>query len=96
MRKQSKTMTKMLDQLIKGDDRWVALRAKRLKDQLRLPMEDILKKVPGETVADRAAACGVSRQAYYAWLSGLSRPNVNQAKLIAKHTGHSVEQIRGR
>lgn len=78
------------------DDRWVALRAKRLRDQLRLPMSEILKKVPGDSILKKAANCGISRQAYYAWINGISRPNPTQGKKLAKMTGLTVEQIRGR
>jgi DNA-binding XRE family transcriptional regulator len=88
---------KLLSDLAKSkDDRWVSVRAKRLRDQMQRPMETILRKVPGKTITDKAYACGVSRQAYYAWLRGISRPNVEQAKVLARLTGLTVEQIRGR
>jgi DNA-binding XRE family transcriptional regulator len=77
-------------------NRWVQRHAKRLHDQMNKPMEVILKKVPGDTIMEQAAAIGISRQAFYAWRNGISRPNMTQAKKLAKMTGFTVEQIRGR
>ena len=91
-----KRKLKLLDDLSKDEDRWIAERAKRLRTQLRYSMESILKKVPGDTVTEKAAACGVSRQAYYAWCNGISRPSLPQAKILSKMVGLTVEQIRGR
>lgn len=96
VRKPTKMIAKVLDQLIRDDDRWVSEKAKRLRDQMRYSMADILAKVPGANITEKAAAVGISRQAYYAWLRGMSRPNLAQAKTLAKMTGLTVEQIRGR
>jgi DNA-binding XRE family transcriptional regulator len=96
MTRAEKRKLKLLDELAKGDDRWVALRAKRLRDQMRTPMEVIIRKIPGTTVIEKAAKTGISRQAFYAWVNGISRPNMVQAKRLSKMTGFSVEQIRGR
>lgn len=67
---------------------------KALVHKLRHPMTKILAKVPGETLADRARAIGVSRQTMYVWQAEQFRPVGNQAKKIAKLTGVRVEHIR--
>lgn len=88
------TALKLVERLIntEGDEGVIAL-ATEIRDRLKKPMADILAKVPGDTVAEKAAACGVSRQAYYAWLRGVSRPVGDPAKRIAKLTGIAEEAI---
>jgi DNA-binding XRE family transcriptional regulator len=61
--------------------------------KLRYPMAAILAKVPGDTIADRARAIGVSRQTYYVWQDEKFRPVKAQAKKISKLTGVPPEQI---
>jgi DNA-binding XRE family transcriptional regulator len=61
--------------------------------KLRYPLADILAKVPGDTLADRARAIGVSRQTMYVWAQERFRPSTQQAAIIAKLTGIPVEQI---
>jgi hypothetical protein len=59
-------------------------------------MELVLDKVrPGEPVAAKARAVGVSRQTFYYWINGTTRPNKKQARRLANLTGFSVEEIRG-
>ena len=66
----------LVDRLIALDaDEGLKLRAMQIVDRLRLPMSDVLLKVPGESVIQRAAKIGISRQTYYAWVRGASRPN---------------------
>jgi hypothetical protein len=79
-----------------GDDRG-ARRAKRLLAHLQaLPMSVILEKVPGNTVAQQAASVGVSRQTFYYWLTGVTRPNDIQARKLKRITGYECDVIRGR
>ncbi|HEX3520806.1 MAG TPA: hypothetical protein VHT52_01810, partial [Stellaceae bacterium] len=62
--------------------------------KLRYPMRDILAKVPGDTIADRARSIGVSRQTMYIWTDEKFRPAPAVAKRIAKLTGVPAEHIR--
>jgi DNA-binding XRE family transcriptional regulator len=62
--------------------------------KLRYPMADILAKVPGDTIADRARAIGVSRQTMYIWTDEKFRPAPAVAKRISKLTGVPAEHIR--
>lgn len=66
---------------------------KTLRRMERVPMSYILSKVPGETIVERAAAVGVSRQAYYHWIHGRSRPSIQQAEKLAELTGIPLGDI---
>jgi len=68
----------------------------QIEGWIKMPMELVLSKVPGATVRDKCHLVGVSRQAWYAWLRGESRPNPSQAKRLAELTGLDAEAIRGR
>lgn len=57
------------------------------------PMRDILAKVPGDSLTDRAKKLGVSRQTMYVWASEKFRPTRVQAKRVAKVTGVPIEHI---
>lgn len=57
------------------------------------PMRDILAKVPGDSLTERAKALKVSRQTMYVWASEKFRPTKVQAKRIAKVTGVPIEHI---
>lgn len=61
--------------------------------KLRYPMADILAKVPGDTLAERARKIGVSRQTMYVWAKEQFRPSSQQAAIIAELTGVPAEQI---
>ena len=61
--------------------------------KLRYPMADILAKVPGESVADRARQIGVSRQTLYVWADERFRPTPRQAEIISGLSGVPVEHI---
>lgn len=61
--------------------------------KIAFPMNDILLKVPGTTLTDRAKKLKVSRQTMYVWLSEKFRPTRVQAKRIAKVTGVPIEHI---
>jgi DNA-binding XRE family transcriptional regulator len=62
--------------------------------KLRHPMADILAKVPGDTLAARARAIGVSRQTMYVWAQEKFRPSTEQATIIANLTGVPIDDIR--
>jgi DNA-binding XRE family transcriptional regulator len=68
----------------------------QIHDRVALPMHVVLAKVPGLSVAAKCRAVGVSRQAYYYWIRGYSRPNVIQSRRLAKLTGLNADDIRGR
>lgn len=59
----------------------------------RYPMAEILAKVPGDSLAARARAIGVSRQTMYVWAQERFRPSGEQAAIIAKLTGVPLAQI---
>lgn len=61
---------------------------------LRYPMKDILDKIPGQTLKERAEAVGVSRQTMYVWANECFRPQVELATRISNLTGVPVWQIR--
>jgi DNA-binding XRE family transcriptional regulator len=62
--------------------------------KLRYPMAAILAKVPGDTLAARARAIGVSRQTMYVWAQEKFRPSTEQATIIAELTGVPIDEIR--
>jgi DNA-binding XRE family transcriptional regulator len=62
--------------------------------KLRHPMADILAKVPGDTLAERARQIGVSRQTMYVWAAEKFRPSTEQATIIADLTGVPIDDIR--
>jgi len=89
---------KLLDQVIRlkpGDDDWLS-QAQMLRGRLTTPIAWVLEEVPGETVVEKCAKIGITRQNYYQWLSGGYRPNEKQAKKLAELTGLDVNDIRGR
>jgi hypothetical protein len=67
----------------------------QVRGMIKLPMSEVLIKVPGSTVVDKARVVGVSRQAWYAWKRGESRPNPQQADRLAELTGIAAHLIRG-
>ena len=77
------------------EDQGLRQRALQIRDRFVLPIQEVLDRVPGRFVVDKAASVGVSRQSFYAWLHGISRPSLRQAKQLAKLTGYSVDDIRG-
>lgn len=62
--------------------------------KIRHPLAEILAKVPGDTLAERARQIGVSRQTMYVWAQERFRPSTDQARIIADLTGVPIEQIR--
>ena len=63
--------------------------------RIGLALEEVLKRVPGKTVKARAATIGVTRQTYYGWLAGRTRPDIRQARRLASLTGLEASKIRG-
>jgi DNA-binding XRE family transcriptional regulator len=61
--------------------------------KLRFPMAAILAKVPGDSLAERARAIGVSRQTMYVWAQERFRPSGAVAVKIADLTGVPLAQI---
>ena len=59
-----------------------------------VPMDYVMSKVPGETVAEKVEKVGVSRQTYYYWLQGRSRPSLRQAQRLTKLTSIPTTSIR--
>ena len=57
------------------------------------PMRDILAKVPGDSLTDKAKKLKVSRQTFYVWLNERFRPTLRQAKRISKYTDVPVSHI---
>jgi DNA-binding XRE family transcriptional regulator len=88
---------KLVDSLVKlSDDEGSKLRAMQILERMRLPMIKVLDKVPGETIVDKAKTIGISRQAFYSWRRGATRPNVTQSKKLAELTGLNWQDINGR
>lgn len=92
---------KIIEQLIKiAPNQSVARFATRMRNRLAkrrnaIPMSEVIEKIPGATIMAKARSLGVTRQAFYYWLNGDTRPDEKQAKAIHKLTGLSVAQIRG-
>ena len=88
---------RLIDRLIKvSPDPGLQAKAIRMRKRLQLlPMQDVLAKVPGESVASKCRLLGITRQNYYAWLNGAWRPGQEQSRLLAKITGYDVGLIRG-
>ncbi|HEY2530302.1 MAG TPA: hypothetical protein VGJ20_20590 [Xanthobacteraceae bacterium] len=88
---------RLVERLIKAGDEGTARRALRMRARLTAtPMSIILEKVPGASVIEKAKRVGVSRQTFYYWLSGVTRPNIKQARRLATLTGYDADVIRGR
>ena len=67
---------------------------KELREIDLVPMSYIMSKVPGETIIEKMEKVGVSRQTYYFWMQGRSRPSLRQAERLAELTGIPVGDIR--
>jgi len=71
--------------------------ARKMRERLKLPMSVVLENLfPEMTVIERAEKLGVTRQAYYGWLNGISRPNARISKKLAALTGYNAADIRGK
>lgn len=90
-------LNKLLERIIEiSPDAAVTARAIKMRDRLALPMQEVIDKIPGASVVDKAKRVGVSRQTIYYWIYGATRPNAKQARRIARITGYDVALIRGR
>ena len=87
---------KLVVRLIKesSSDPSLQARALKLQRQLTIPMSEILEKVPGKTIGDKIKLLGITRQAWYQWMNGTSRPSQKRAEHLHKLTGYSVSEIR--
>lgn len=82
---------KLVERLIKLNPDLPQVRA--LRARWVTPLPELIEMIPGTTVYEKAKLIGVSPQAMYCWLRGEYRPNLKQAKRIAKVTGVAVEDI---
>lgn len=87
---------RLLNKLEKITDTATAARVKKIKNRLRLPIQVILERIDGKTMAAKARTIGVSRQTVHCWINGIMRPNETQATRIAGLTGFTVAEIRGK
>jgi transcriptional regulator with XRE-family HTH domain len=96
MNTQTEQALKLIERLIEvvPDDN-LRLRAMRMRSRLMLPMAEVLSKVPGRTIKERARSIGVTRQAWYQWLDGTARPSAKRAKQLERITGYPADEIRG-
>lgn len=93
----SKKLMKLIGQIAElTSDEGIKTRALQMQERLDVPMSQVLAKVPGDTVTQKVAKLKVSRQTYYYWLRGISRPNHYMAKKLSGLTGFSMEDIRGK
>lgn len=61
--------------------------------KIAYPMKDIIAKVPGLSLTERAKKLKVSRQTLYVWQNEKFRPTLKQAKRLAKVSGVPLEHI---
>jgi len=94
-----KEALRLVDRLIALNipDAGAAVYVRKLRERFKLPMSIVLDKLyPDLTIVDKAERLGVTRQAYYGWLYGTSRPNAKLSKRIAALTGFNWVDIRGK
>ena len=89
---------KLVDKLIDlNHDHGTTAYAIKMREHLKLPMSVVLDNVlPNLTVSDKIKVLNVTRQCYYGWVSGMYRPDTQMSKKLAKLSGFSAEDIRGR
>lgn len=59
-----------------------------------MSMASILDRLPGDNVTEKARLLGVSRQTYYYWLQGRSRPSFETAMRLSALTGIPLKRIK--
>ena len=93
-----KEALKLIEQVIKLEpDMGTMQYALKMRERLRLPMSVVLAKLyPELTVNEKSEKLGVTRQAYYSWLNGISRPSTRLSKKLAALTGYDAADIRGK
>lgn len=92
-----KQATEIAGRAAQSTDRALQRDARRILARINAtPMADILERVPGDNMLQKATHIGVSRTSVWYWVHGYNRPRIKAAKRIAKLTGLSVAEIRGR
>jgi transcriptional regulator with XRE-family HTH domain len=80
---------------LEAADEGLKRRAVSILDRFKLPMNEVLAKMPGDSVSEKCRTLGISRQTYYAWIRGASRPNTKLAKKLAEWTDLDWQAIQG-
>jgi DNA-binding XRE family transcriptional regulator len=62
----------------------------------RIPIIDVLDKVPGSTWAEKGKRIGVARQVVWMWATGRTRPSWRNCERLERITGIKAEDIYGR
>lgn len=72
------------------------LTARKLRAMLEPPptMQQILDRVPGDTVTAKCEVIGVSRQGYYDLQKGTKRPTLKTVRLLAAASGVEADLIK--
>lgn len=93
-----KQALELVEQLIElNPDGSTLAYALKMRERLKLPMSVVLSKLwPEISLIDRCRRLGISKQTYFGWLNGLYRPDDRRARRLAKETGFSAEDIRGK
>lgn len=66
-----------------------------LRARIRIPMTQILAKMPGGSIAEKARKLEIQRSTYYAWAEGRARPRRGLAEKVAALTGFSWQEVAG-
>ena len=66
------------------DTRTLAL---ALRQRIKLPMFQVLEKVPGANVSAISRDLKIARSTWYAWKKGKTRPRKPEAEILAELTG---------
>lgn len=61
-----------------------------------MPMSEVLARVPGDDIIQKAERAKVSRSTWYAWKRGRVRPNQEQAQRLSQLTDIPADLFRGR
>jgi transcriptional regulator with XRE-family HTH domain len=96
MNKHERLLRSIEQMLETSEDEGLRLRAIQIRDRLQMPMSVVLERVRGENITEKCKRIGITRAAYYDWISGKSRPSMKHAKRLSQLTGLSVIKIRGR
>lgn len=66
---------------------------KAVLHKMTYPMADIVAKVAGDTLTEKAKRLKVSRQTLYVWLSEKYRPTRVQARRLSRYSDVPIEHI---
>lgn len=92
----------LADQLVRATDELPDGSAHALAVKVRhilrpqMDMKEIIARVPGDTLRDRAKRIEVSRMTLYNWLTGKGKPDAESARKLAAITGISADVIQAR